>query len=151
MRFTAFLTSFVYLSFTLCSPSVLAAPYAPAPSPVACPLTQRFEYDAENRLATVATAPDETVTATFKPGWNFFSLPVIPEDGAVAVLLPSFAQDFEQLAKFEPATNSFKHYVGNPTFDDFSTLEYGAGYQVYSKRTSDVTVTFRGKLPTQQL
>src|SRR3989338_9988180 len=110
---------------------------------------QHFSYDAENRLVEVKTAPDASVEVTFHPGWNFFSLPVIPEDGAVVVLLPSFAQDFEQLAKFDPAAGSFSHYVGNPTFDDFTEFEYGEGYQVYCKATRPVTVTFTGRLPTE--
>src|SRR3989338_5151399 len=109
---------------------------------------QHFSYDAENRLVEVKTAPDASVEVTFHPGWNFFSLPVLPEDGAVVVLLPSFAQDFDQIAKFDTATGGFSHNVGNPTFDDFTELEYGVGYQVYAKR--EVTVRFTGKLPTRE-
>jgi hypothetical protein len=120
-------------------------------SPVSSLLSQVFSYDAENRLVEVKTAIEETVSVTFQPGWNFFALPVLPANGAVVVLLPSFAQDFEQIAKFEPATGKFSHYVGNPKFDDFTTLEYGVGYQVYCKASSPVTVRFTGKLPTKKL
>lgn len=100
-------------------------------------------------MLEAATAQEETVSVTFKPGWNFFALPVIPEDGAVSVLLPSFAQDFEQIAKFEPATNAYQHYVGNPKFDAFTELEYGVGYQLYCKASSDITIPLKGKLPTK--
>ncbi|MBI3996375.1 MAG: hypothetical protein HY352_01825, partial [Candidatus Omnitrophica bacterium] len=47
-------------------------------SQVSCLTSQVFAYDAENRLAEVKTAQEQTVSVTFKPGWNFFSLPVIP-------------------------------------------------------------------------
>jgi RHS repeat-associated protein len=114
-------------------------------------LTQFLKYDAENRLVEVATPQETTVEVTFQPGWNFFSLPVIPEDGAVAVLLPTFAQDFEQIAKFEPASHRFTHYVGNPQFDQLAELEYGVGYQVYCKAAAPVTVAFAGRLPSSAL
>ena len=112
---------------------------------------QYLSYDTENRLVEVKTAKEETSTLTFKPGWNFFSLPVIPNNLSIASIFPTFATDFEQVAKFDAATNSFKHYVGNAKFDDFNTLEYGVGYQVYCKASAPVTVTLKGKLPTQGL
>ena len=126
-----------------------------ADEPASCLATQFFSYDADNRLAEVKTAPVETVPVTFQPGWNFFSLPVLPDDTSVVALLPSFAQDFEQIAKFSHSATwplgHFEHYVGNPAFDDFTTLEYGVGYQVYCKATSPVTLPVTGKLPTQKL
>ncbi|MBI4356227.1 MAG: VCBS repeat-containing protein [Candidatus Omnitrophica bacterium] len=122
------------------------------PNPQAAALTTQFlTYDAENRLTEVKTAQDDAVSVHFDPGWNFFSLPVIPNDGAVVALLPNFAQDFEQIAKFEPATSTYRHHVGNPKFDDFAELAYGEGYEVYCKNPSGVTVTLRGKLPTVTL
>src|SRR3990167_5079267 len=90
---------------------------------------QQFVYDAENRLVEVRTAPEETITVTFKPGWNFFSLPVIPEDASISALFPNFSSDFEQIAKFVPSHSAtsplghFEHFVGNAKFDDFSSLE----------------------------
>jgi len=114
-------------------------------------LTQQFAYDAENRLTKVDTAQDDTESVTFKPGWNFFALPVIPGNGAVSAVLPNFSQNFEQIAKFDPATNTYKHYVGISKFNDFDTLEYGVGYQIYCKSASDVTVSLKGKLPTKKL
>jgi len=110
-----------------------------------------YSYDAENRLVEVKAPSTETVAVTFQPGWNFFSLPVMPEDASVSTLFPTFAQNFEQLAKFEPTTNTFKHYVGNSKFDDFSSLDYGVGYQVYCKASAPVTIAFTGKLPSAPL
>ncbi len=112
---------------------------------------QQFSYDAENRLVEVKTAPEETVTVTFHSGWNFFSLPVIPEMTSVSAILPNFSTNFEQVARFVPASSHFEHYVGNAKFDDFSEFAYGLGYEVYCKATSNVTVALKGKLPTKQL
>ncbi|MBI3021625.1 MAG: hypothetical protein HYY59_06495 [Candidatus Omnitrophica bacterium] len=129
------------------------------------PTAQLLSYDAENRLVEVKTAPEETVTVRFEPGWNFFSLPVIPADSHISALFPTFAQDFEQVARVNEhrTTNTeppFEHFVNHPQFNDFDTLEYGlaltspdvkaGGYQVYCKATSPVTVTITGKLPTSQ-
>ena len=56
--------------------------------------------------------------------------------------------DFEQVVRVEAApsgqSSTVSHYVGNVKFDDFSTLEYGTGYQVYCKAGSPVTVSFTG-------
>ncbi|MBI3324328.1 MAG: VCBS repeat-containing protein [Candidatus Omnitrophica bacterium] len=120
-------------------------------SAVSSLLAQAFAYDAENRLTEVKSGQEQTASVTFQPGWNFFALPVIPDDGAVAVLLPSFAQEFGQIARFERPTDSFTHYVGNQKFDDFDRLEYGTGYQVYCKAPSPVTVSFKGRLPASGL
>jgi len=112
---------------------------------------QQFSYDAENRLAQVKTAPEETVAVTFQPGWNFFSLPVMPDNASIAAVLPDFSANFEQVGRFDSAANEFRYYVGNAAFDDFSSFEYGVGYEVYCKAASPVTVTLRGKLPTRTL
>ncbi len=179
IRLTALLTSGAFLSFTLFPPPVVAFLHSPVTSTsaswsmtydadgnlVSKDFTQSphhlltpslYSYDAENRLVEVKTAPEETVTVTFHPGWNFFSLPVIPEKTSVSAVLPNFSANFEQVARLAPspepsAPSQFEHYVGNAKFDDFSTLEYGVGYQVYCKATSDVTVTLKGKLPTKPL
>ncbi len=118
---------------------------------------QLLRYDAENRLTEVATTQEETLSVTFHPGWNFFSLPVIPEDGSISVFFPSFTQDFEQIARLVPTSSlepsappQFEHYVGNSKFDQFTQLEYGVGYQIYCKAAQPVTLAFKGKLPTER-
>jgi len=109
-----------------------------------------YSYDAENRLTEVKTAQEETVTLTFQPGWNFFSLPVIPDNPAIPAVLPNFATHFEQVSRYD-GSGLGTHYVGKAKFDDFTAFEYGVSYQVYCKATSPVTVTITGKLPTTAL
>ncbi|MBI3292862.1 MAG: hypothetical protein HYZ73_08675, partial [Elusimicrobia bacterium] len=116
---------------------------------------QYLSYDAENRLVEVTTAQEQTVTVRFEPGWNFFSLPVIPDDTRITSLLPTFGTDFESVARYTPDVDhpyvgNFEFYVGDPKFDDFTNLEYGQGYQVLCKNPSGVSITLKGRLPTQQ-
>ncbi len=112
---------------------------------------QSLAYDPENRLIEVKTAPEETVTVTFQPGWNFFSLPVIPDDLRISEIFSNFT-DFEQISRTVAGKDGvFEHYIGNAGFDDFSKLEYGRGYEVYCKASQPVKVTVRGKLPTKRL
>ncbi|MDP3723997.1 MAG: RHS repeat-associated core domain-containing protein, partial [Candidatus Omnitrophota bacterium] len=133
--------------------NLLVKDFTPSPSHA---VTQSlFSYDAENRLTEVQTAPEETVTLRFEPGWNFFSLPVIPDDLHITALFPTFAADFEQLAWFDanpdtPEAQRFKSFVNHPKFNDFDTLAYGQGYQLYCTNPAGISVTFKGKLPTQQ-
>ena len=110
--------------------------------------TQTFTFDVENHVTKVALDPTETVTVTFKPGWNLFSLPVVPSNAAISSLLPSFSSNFEQIAKWDPATQTFTHYTGVSGFDDFTTLDYGTGYEVYCKNPAGVTGTVTGTRPT---
>jgi len=113
-------------------------------------MAQQLVYDVENRLVRVDTPDTKTVTLTLQPGWNFFSLPVIPDDASIASLLPNFSSDFEQLSTLGSSLSTFLHYVGVAKFDDFTELEYGQGYQLYCKAQSPVTVTLTGHVPTTQ-
>ncbi|MBI3319284.1 MAG: hypothetical protein HYZ89_01680, partial [Candidatus Omnitrophica bacterium] len=116
---------------------------------------QRLTYDAENRLTEVQTAPEETVTLHFEPGWNFFSLPVIPDDPHITAIFPTFSPDFWQIAWFDAALSTptdarYQLFVNHLMFNDFDTLQYGQGYQLYCENPTGVTITLTGKLPTKQ-
>jgi len=118
-------------------------------------LDQIMRYDADNRLTEVTTAQEVTVTLHFAPGHNVFSLPVIPDDPSIAALFPSFAQDLEWIGHFnaasdDPYVGHYQFYVGQAKFDDFTTLEYGKGYQLYCTNPDGFTVQLRGKVPTSQ-
>ncbi|MDP3703655.1 MAG: RHS repeat-associated core domain-containing protein, partial [Candidatus Omnitrophota bacterium] len=127
----------------------LLAKLADAQSPAAQTLAAtRFQFDAENRLVQVDVPTTETVSVTLAPGWNFFSLPVIPNDLSIAAVFPSFGTDFDQISRYNPAADRFEHYVGAARFDDFTTLEYGRGYEVYCANPAGVTLTLTGAVPT---
>ena len=118
-------------------------------------ISQIMRYDTENHLMEIKTAQEVTVELHFEPGHNFFSLPVMPDDASIAALFPAFAQDLEWIGHFnadynDPYVGDFQFYVGHPTFDDFTALEYGKGYQLYCKNPNGFTVQITGKLPTSQ-
>ena len=118
------------------------------PSPASPFLPQLLSYDVENRLVEARTGQSQTIIVTLKAGWNFFSLPTIPTDNRIPALFPNFATDVEQLVRYEP-DGTFRYHVGNAKFDDFGTLDYDRGYQIYCKR--NITLTLTGLAPTKGL
>ena len=111
-----------------------------------------FIWDAENRLSQVQQVPPETtVTVNLQAGWNFFALPVDPTDRSIAAVFGSALASVSQISTPNsalPTPNSWKHWVGDAAFNQFTTLEPGTGYQVYCSQAT--TVTVRGK-PTSGL
>ena len=111
-------------------------------------------YDAENRLiraesASLPVIPQQaSVTVTLKPGWNFISLPLLPNDARISALFSAIAAKFDQVSRYNASTRKFEHYCANPKYDQFSQLEYGRGYQIYITGSSNVTLSISGTLPT---
>jgi len=110
-----------------------------------------YEYDIENRLTKVKKEAGDrtTVSIQLKPGWNLFSLPVIPDNPKVSVILSglTFGTDYDELARFNVETQTFQYYFGDPQFNQFDTLGYGVGYEIYVTNASPVTLTITGNLP----
>ncbi len=116
--------------------------------------SQALQYDYENRLVQVGssqTAGSVTVQIALKPGMNFFSLPIIPADTSVLGALSSlkFGTDYTQVSRYNAVTKAFEHWVNNPKFDQFKTLDYGVGYQIYVSNPSGCTLTVTGNYPSQ--
>ncbi|MCX5697566.1 MAG: FG-GAP-like repeat-containing protein [Candidatus Omnitrophica bacterium] len=114
----------------------------------------QLTYDAENRLIKAETKPNGQQTAsvnlTLNPGWNFFSFPVVPANTAASSVLSSITGKFVQVSRYNPSTKNFEHYVGNSKYDQFSTFEYGRGYQIFISSSSPVTLSVTGTLPLSQ-
>ncbi|MFA4888341.1 MAG: hypothetical protein WC628_02035, partial [Candidatus Omnitrophota bacterium] len=76
-----------------------------------------YQYDLENRLIKVEPKPQEKQEFTFSvplyPGWNFFSLPVIPKDTNISRVLGSlhFGADYDQVARYNSTRNSGDTYL----------------------------------------
>jgi RHS repeat-associated protein len=106
-------------------------------------------YDVESRLKEAQRAPPQpvTISITLKPGWNFFSLPVIPQDTKVSSVLAQISGKYSQISRYSPNTKTFEHNVANTKFDQFTDFEYGKGYQIYITSTSDVNLDIIGTLP----
>jgi len=110
-----------------------------------------YEYDVENRLTKVKkeTGDRVSVSIQLKPGWNLFSLPVIPDNPKISVVLSglNFGTDYDELARFNAETQTFQYYFGDPQFNQFDTLSYGIGYEIYITNANPVTLTITGNLP----
>jgi RHS repeat-associated protein len=116
--------------------------------------SQVLQYDYENRLVQVGssqTSGTVQVQIVLKPGMNLISLPVIPADTTILGALSSirFGTDYTQVSRYNAATKTFEHWVNNPKFDQFKTLDYGTGYQIYVANPSGCTLTVTGNYPSQ--
>jgi RHS repeat-associated protein len=57
---------------------------------------------------------------------------------------------YDQVSRYNPETDSFENYVGNPEFDELSELEYGKGYVIYVDNPQGLNVTVNGTAPAPQ-
>jgi len=113
-----------------------------------------FTYDYDNRLTKVesGTLTNEIeLSIDLRPGWNFISIPVIPSNTEIISVFSNliFGADYDQVSRYNSQTAQFEHFVNNSTFDDFTTIEYGRGYQIFVTNPSGCTLTVRGCLPQQ--
>ncbi len=108
-----------------------------------------LSYDSENRLKEMKTqeGTDGSLTYTLKPGWNVISFPYLPNDKSVSNILSSltFNTDYDQVSYWDAASSSWKHWVNDADFNDFSSFEYGKTYEIYNKTGSDKSLTVSGK------
>lgn len=110
-----------------------------------------LSYDSENRLKEMKTYAGESgsTTYTLKPGWNVVSFSYLPDDHTVASILSSltYGTDYDQVSYYDAASSSWKHWVNDSDFNDFSTFDYGKTYEIYNKTGVDKTFTVNGKSP----
>jgi len=111
-----------------------------------------YEYDTQNRLIKAKIEnPGEELTANIQlqTGWNFISLPVMPDNLFVAQALSSleFGTDYDQVTRLIPGTGGHESWCNDPRFNQFETVEFLRGYQIYALR--DCTLTIIGTLPQE--
>ena len=112
-----------------------------------------YEYDYENRLIKTISingaAEEISISINLQPGWNFISMPLIPDNWSIGQVLSSITlgADYIQVSRYNQQTDSFENYVGNPKFNQFDMLEYGRGYQIYVINPSGCTLTLTGRKP----
>jgi len=107
----------------------------------------RFDYDCENRLTNVFKLQE--VSIELQHGWNFISLPLVPEDSKIEKVLSSltFGVDYIEVSRYNSANSGFEYYVNNSDFNQFDTMEYGRGYQIYVINPEGCTLTLEGRMP----
>ncbi|MFH1777531.1 MAG: RHS repeat-associated core domain-containing protein [Candidatus Omnitrophota bacterium] len=112
---------------------------------------KNFAYNIENRLTrvqgTTSSAPI-SIDLTLSHGWNYFSLPVIPDDNQITAIFNelTFGTDYDQISRYNPAEGDFDNF-NNTAYNQFETIEYGRGYLVYAPGENDITLTITGTLP----
>jgi RHS repeat-associated protein len=125
--------------------------------------SKQFFYDEENRLIKVKTRGTNAFTSStyLSPGWNLFSLPVIPDDLKITEALSSISGQYDQVSRYKTTSPGscytlsdsgirschFQHFVNDPEWNDFDTLEYGKGYQVHISNPQGCYLTVRGQIP----
>ena len=116
-----------------------------------------YEYDTENRLKRVEKPSSDihdTFNLSLKAGWNFITLPVIPDGYNITDEIPittalsslTFGVDYDQVTQYDASANTFKSYCNNSEYNQFNTMKYLQGYQVYCLR--DTTLTITGSSPS---
>lgn len=122
-------------------------------------MTQRggdtLTYDSENRLKEMKSyvGVDGTGNYTLKPGWNVVSFTYLPDDKSISSILSSltFGTDYNQVSTWDVALGSWRNYVNDPDFNDFSSFQYGKTYEIYNNSGSDKTFSVTGKTPALDL
>lgn len=123
-------------------------------------LDVNYSYDVENRLVKVMPVSQEqgepapaSVSVTLYRGWNFISLPLVSASLHVAEALGTIAlyDHYDQVSRFNSSTHKFEHYSGNPTYNQFDTMEMGRGYEIYICNEAGATLTFQGVAISQSI
>ncbi|MBI3317273.1 MAG: VCBS repeat-containing protein [Candidatus Omnitrophica bacterium] len=106
-------------------------------------------YDSENRLKEMKLREGESGSTnyTLKPGWNVISFTHLPDDRSVSSVLSSltFNTDYDQVSTWDEATDTWKHWVNDSDFNDFTSFEYGKTYEIYNKAGVDKSFSVTGK------
>jgi len=109
---------------------------------------QIYEHDVKNRLEKVkrSLSGESTFVKELSSGWNFLSIPVMPNDTTVSAMLGSIDSKYDQVSTYN--NGEFKHYIKNPDYDDFTNIEYGKGYQIFITDPAGAILTVTGQLPS---
>jgi len=113
---------------------------------------QFLYYDAENHLIKVETAQKARIEVTLTAGWNVLSLPVKPVNTKVSSVLYSLAygRDYDQVVKYDSTAKTYKYYLNDPDFDDFSRMEYPSSYLINITNPNGVELHLTGDIPQSQ-
>jgi RHS repeat-associated protein len=108
-----------------------------------------LSYDSENRLKDMKIYEGESSSTnyTLKPGWNVISFTHLPDNRSVSSILSSltFGTDYDQVSTWDSSSSSWKHWVNDADFNDFTQFEYGKTYEIYNHSGVDKTFTVTGK------
>ncbi len=102
-------------------------------------------YDSENHLTqmNVREGLSGTQNYTLKPGWNVISFTYLPNDKSVSNVMSglTFGTDYDQISTWDSASGTWKHWLNDSQFNDFTEFQYGKTYEIYNKTGVDKTLT----------
>ena len=108
-----------------------------------------LSFDSENRLKETRAyeAAQGTQNYTLHEGWNLISFTYLPDDKSIASVLSSltFGADYDQISYYDPAAGSWKHFVNDGDFNDFTAFEYGKAYEIHVTKAGGVSFSVTGK------
>jgi len=90
-----------------------------------------YDFDQKLKEIVVKKADRESVVYDLQPGWNTIAFPSLPEDKSIANVLADIWDQFDQISRYDPVTDEWTHFVKNAEYDEFDTLDYGLGYEIY--------------------
>jgi len=96
-------------------------------------------------VVTIPPTEDITTTLTLQPGWNTFSLPLVPVDDYIVEVLKSIEGKYATVRGFYPdGAKVFDPEWSSASFSDLQTLDVEHGYQIKITDTEPVTLSYVG-------
>ncbi len=100
-------------------------------------------FDTSNAAFTITTTvPWEPVTSfeiELRAGWNLISLPLIPEDSAIATVLAGILDDVESVHHYDAVAGEWLVY--SPPIGDLTTMVDGKAYWIEMDAAATLVIT----------
>ncbi|MCP4539363.1 MAG: hypothetical protein GY832_19680 [Chloroflexi bacterium] len=94
-------------------------------------------------MMSPAYAPDATFVRDLAPGWNLFSIDVVPPDPDITQVLSSLAGQYDLVLAFDggPSGGGSTYDPGNPGASDLTTIDVEHGYWISITAATTQTLT----------
>lgn len=102
-------------------------------------------YSTFNRWKLEIKGWPAKIEFSLQPGWNFVSFPLLPEDKSISNVLSSIQGNYSQVSRYSALTKTFEHYVGDVNYDQFNSIEYSRGYQIFVTNPVGCKLIIAGK------
>ncbi len=100
-----------------------------------------MKYDAENRLAEVQSGVQVPSNVTLSAGMNMVGFPSLGSAATLTNVLKQFGTAYSQVSRLRPQDQKFESSVGNPAYDQLTTLTPGDGCWVYCTNVGGATMS----------
>jgi uncharacterized repeat protein (TIGR01451 family) len=99
--------------------------------------------DMDNNWAMVTLNMEavDSVDIALDAGWNLISLPLIPDDSDIEVVLDDIMSNVDTVWGYDAATMTWTSYTPGPAFDDLTDMVDGMGYWILMTAPDTLTVS----------